>query len=59
MFQQEKHRGKVKEKLDKCIKEKLMDFCEVLNIPISKAHTRKVSDSIIVVVVVVVMIIYK
>lgn len=48
MFQQEKQRAKVKEKLDKCIKEKLMDFCDVLNIPISKASTRKVSDSVII-----------
>ncbi|KAH7528190.1 hypothetical protein FEM48_Zijuj05G0046100 [Ziziphus jujuba var. spinosa] len=39
--EQEKQRAKVKEKLDKCIKEKLMDFCDVLNIPISKASTRK------------------
>lgn len=41
-YQQEKHRAKVKEKLDKCVKEKLMDFCDVLNIPVSKASTKKV-----------------
>ncbi|KAK2984702.1 hypothetical protein RJ640_014039 [Escallonia rubra] len=29
---EEKQRAKVKEKLDKCIKEKLLDFCDLLNI---------------------------
>jgi protein DEK len=37
----EKQRGKVKEKLDKCIKEKLVDFCDVLNIPINKTNSKK------------------
>ncbi|XP_041022228.1 uncharacterized protein LOC121263420 isoform X2 [Juglans microcarpa x Juglans regia] len=32
---------KVKEKLDKCNKEKLSEFCDVLDIPIAKATTRK------------------
>lgn len=45
-FQQEKQRTRVKEKLDKCVKEKLVDFCEFLNIPI-KAGTKKVSGGII------------
>lgn len=35
-WQQEKQRSKVKEKLDKCVKEKLLDFCDVLNVPIHK-----------------------
>ena len=39
---QEKQRAKIKEKLDKCIKEKLLDFCDVLNIPINKANIKKV-----------------
>jgi len=33
----------VKEKIDKCVKEKLMDFCDVLNIPISRSGVKKVS----------------
>lgn len=32
----------MKEKLDKCVKEKLVDFCDVLNIPINKTVVRKV-----------------
>lgn len=39
--EEEKQKAKVKEKLDKCIKEKLVDFCDVLNIPINKAIVRK------------------
>ncbi|KAK4386903.1 hypothetical protein Sango_2560900 [Sesamum angolense] len=38
---EEKQMIKVKEKLDKCVKEKLVEFCDVLDIPISKANTRK------------------
>ncbi|EPS60589.1 hypothetical protein M569_14214, partial [Genlisea aurea] len=39
---EEKQMNKVKEKLDKCIKEKLVEFCDVLDIPISsKASIRK------------------
>lgn len=38
---QEKQRSKVKEKLDKCVKDKLIDFCDVLNIPINKAAVKK------------------
>lgn len=36
-----KQRAKVKEKLDKCVKEKLLDFCDVLNIPVNKATVKK------------------
>ena len=39
---QEKQMIKVKEKLDKCNKEKLLEFCDVLDITINKATTRKV-----------------
>lgn len=34
---QVKQRAKVKEKIDKCVKEKLFDFCELLDIPVSKS----------------------
>lgn len=40
---QEKQKAKIKEKLDKCVKEKLVDFCHFLNIPINKAVIKKVS----------------
>lgn len=40
---QEKQKLKIKEKLDKCVKEKLIEICDVLDIAISKANTRKVS----------------
>lgn len=33
---------KVKEKLDKCNKEKLLEFCDVLDVHVNKASTRKV-----------------
>lgn len=39
---QEKQQMKVKEKFDKCNKEKLLEFCDVLDIPVAKATTRKV-----------------
>ena len=39
---QDKQNTKVKEKLDKCNKEKLLDFCDLLNVSVSKATTRKV-----------------
>lgn len=42
MSMQEKQKGKIKEKFDKCVKEKLVDFCDVLNIPINKAVVKKV-----------------
>uniref|UniRef100_A0A5B7A544 DEK-C domain-containing protein n=1 Tax=Davidia involucrata TaxID=16924 RepID=A0A5B7A544_DAVIN len=37
----EKQKIKVKEKFDKCVKEKLLEFCDVLDLPITKATTRK------------------
>ena len=42
-LQQEKQRARVKEKIDKCVKEKLLDFCDVLNIPINSGNVKKVS----------------
>jgi hypothetical protein len=39
---QEKHRTKIKEKLEKFNKEKLLDFCEILDV-IVKVTTKKVS----------------
>ncbi|CAN1797002.1 DEK domain-containing chromatin-associated protein 1 [Linum perenne] len=38
---EEKQKSRVKEKLDKCVKEKLIDFCDVLNIQVTKATVRK------------------
>ncbi|KAG5017628.1 hypothetical protein JHK85_023764 [Glycine max] len=38
---EEKQMIKVKEKLDKCNKEKLLEFCDVLDITINKATSRK------------------
>ncbi|GAB2289370.1 hypothetical protein Dimus_023677 [Dionaea muscipula] len=38
---EDKQRAKVKEKLDKCVKEKLVDFCDLLNIPINRAILKK------------------
>lgn len=43
MSQDEKQRTKVKEKLDKCVKEKLLDFCDILNIPVNRAVIKKAS----------------
>ncbi|CAH2064811.1 unnamed protein product [Thlaspi arvense] len=39
--EEEKQRAKAKEKLEKCIKEKLIDFCVVLDIPINKNNVKK------------------
>ncbi|XP_012439020.1 DEK domain-containing chromatin-associated protein 1 isoform X1 [Gossypium raimondii] len=39
--EQEKQKAKVKEKIDKCVKEKLVDFCDLLNIPIMRTTVRK------------------
>ncbi|XP_015164278.1 protein DEK-like isoform X3 [Solanum tuberosum] len=39
--EQERQRVKIKEKLDKCVKEKLLFFCDILNIPVSKSATKK------------------
>ena len=41
--QQEKHRAKIREKLDQCVKEKLTDFCDLVNVQISKTFTKKAS----------------
>ncbi|CAA2982064.1 DNA ligase 1-like isoform X1 [Olea europaea subsp. europaea] len=38
---EEKQMWKLKEKLDKCIKEKLVEVCDVLDISISKSTTKK------------------
>ncbi|XP_061346734.1 DEK domain-containing chromatin-associated protein 4-like [Gastrolobium bilobum] len=38
---EEKQMTKVKEKFDKCNKDKLLEFCDVLDIPLAKATTRK------------------
>ncbi|KAK4782179.1 hypothetical protein SAY86_016281 [Trapa natans] len=38
---EEKQRAKVREKLEKCVKEKLVYFCDVLNIPMNKAISKK------------------
>ncbi|XP_022932335.1 glutamic acid-rich protein-like [Cucurbita moschata] len=38
---EEKQKSKVKEKIDKCNKEKLLELCDVLDIPVVKATTRK------------------
>ncbi|KAG6385639.1 hypothetical protein SASPL_154475 [Salvia splendens] len=38
---EEKQMNKVKEKLDKSVKEKLIEFCDVLDIPISKTSAKK------------------
>ncbi|KAG1363533.1 glutamic acid-rich protein [Cocos nucifera] len=37
----EKQKAKIKEKLDKCNKEKLLDFCELLDLHVLKATTKK------------------
>lgn len=42
VFIQDKQRAKVKEKLDKCVKDKLLDFCDVLDIPVVKTAAKKV-----------------
>ncbi|XP_010550743.1 PREDICTED: protein DEK-like [Tarenaya hassleriana] len=39
--EEEKQRTRVKEKLERCIKEKLIDFCDVLDIPINKSNVKK------------------
>lgn len=39
---QEKQKARLKEKLDKCNKERLLDFCELLDIHVNKATTKKV-----------------
>ena len=44
VFQEEKQRARLKEKLDKCIKEKLIFFCDVLDIPVNRSNIKKVSN---------------
>ncbi|XP_010515189.1 PREDICTED: protein DEK-like [Camelina sativa] len=39
--EEEKQRARTKEKLDKCIKEKLIDLCDVLDIPNNKSNEKK------------------
>ncbi|CAH8386335.1 unnamed protein product [Eruca vesicaria subsp. sativa] len=39
--EEEKQRARTKEKIEKCIKEKLIDFCDVLDIPINKSNVKK------------------
>ncbi|KAK4410756.1 hypothetical protein Sango_0148600 [Sesamum angolense] len=41
MQNQDKKRAKLKEKIDKCVKEKLLDFCDVLDISVNKATIKK------------------
>ncbi|KAL3355703.1 hypothetical protein AABB24_016729 [Solanum stoloniferum] len=38
---EEKQKMKVKEKLDKCVKEKLLELCDVLDIPVDEDTSRK------------------
>ncbi|EHA8586866.1 titin [Cocos nucifera] len=38
---EEKQKTKVKEKLDKCVKDTLVDLCDLFEIPVSKTNTRK------------------
>ncbi|XP_071722697.1 DEK domain-containing chromatin-associated protein 1-like [Rutidosis leptorrhynchoides] len=38
---EEKQKSKIKEKLDKCVKDKLLEFCDVLNIPVNKTSVKK------------------
>ncbi|KAF3551011.1 hypothetical protein DY000_02006298 [Brassica cretica] len=39
--EEEKQRARTKEKIEKCIKDKLIDFCDVLDIPINKSNVKK------------------
>ncbi|KAG5031897.1 hypothetical protein JHK85_015879 [Glycine max] len=38
---EDKQRAKIKEKIDKFVKEKLLDFCDVLNIQVNKTNVKK------------------
>ncbi|ERN17765.1 hypothetical protein AMTR_s00047p00118220 [Amborella trichopoda] len=38
---EEKQRSKVKEKLDKCVKEKLLQFCDLFDLRVAKVTSRK------------------
>ncbi|CAH9053123.1 unnamed protein product [Cuscuta europaea] len=37
----EKQKGKVRDRLDKCVKEKLLDFCDILNVASIKSSSKK------------------
>ncbi|KAG8498490.1 hypothetical protein CXB51_004890 [Gossypium anomalum] len=39
--EQEKQKARVREKIDKCVKEKLVDLCDLLNIPFMRTSVRK------------------
>ncbi|KAG9133545.1 hypothetical protein Leryth_016502 [Lithospermum erythrorhizon] len=39
--EEEKQRSKVRKKLDQCVKAKLLDFCNILDIPVNKATVKK------------------
>ncbi|KAF2620514.1 hypothetical protein F2Q68_00041153 [Brassica cretica] len=41
VWSEEKQKPRAKDKLKKCIKEKLIDFCDVLDIPINKNNVKK------------------
>jgi hypothetical protein len=41
-YWQKKQRTRVKERIDKCVKEKLIVFYAVLNIPINKSSVKKI-----------------
>ncbi|XP_038983509.1 DNA ligase 1-like [Phoenix dactylifera] len=38
---EEKQKTKVKDKLDKCVKDTLVDLCDLFDLPVSKTNTRK------------------
>jgi hypothetical protein len=42
LFLQEKQMNKVREKLDRCNKEKLLEFCDFLDITLNKSTIKKV-----------------
>ncbi|KAK1358353.1 hypothetical protein POM88_051609 [Heracleum sosnowskyi] len=38
---EEKQRLKVKERIDKCVRDKLLFFCDILNLPVTKSCSKK------------------
>ncbi|XP_019457722.1 PREDICTED: glutamic acid-rich protein-like isoform X2 [Lupinus angustifolius] len=38
---EQKQRAKIKEKIEKCVKDKLVEFCDILNVPINKTGLKK------------------
>lgn len=44
MYKQDKEKLKFKEKLDRCVKDKLFDFCDMFDIHVAKATTKKVGS---------------